>query len=293
MKYAFYLGCTIPARSRNYELSARKVAEKLDIELVDIDDFICCGFPMKAGDQICSEVMAAYNLSIAQEKGLSICTLCSSCASALSEAAHHLAKNDLAREKVNKELSKVGLEYRGGVKVRHFARILFEEIEEEKIKKQFIRDLCDLRIAAHYGCHYLKPSEIHDDFDNVEDPKSIETLVSLTGAKIIDYPGKKRCCGGPVLPVDEKLALSVSKEKLDDLSKTDADALCLVCPFCSVMYDGNQKSIESEYGVSYNLPVLYLTQILGLAMGVDRKELGLNMNVVKTKDLLSKYFPKE
>ena len=293
MKYAFYLGCTIPARSRNYELSARKVAEKLDIELVDIDDFICCGFPMKAGDQISSEVMAAYNLSIAQEKGLSICTLCSSCASALSEAAHHLAKNDLAREQVNKELSKVGLEYRGGVKVRHFARILFEEIEEEKIKKQFTRDLSDLRIAAHYGCHYLKPSEIHDDFDNVEDPKSIETLVSLTGAKIIDYPGKKRCCGGPVLPVDEKLALSVSKEKLDDLSKTDADALCLVCPFCSVMYDGNQKSIESEYGVSYNLPVLYLTQILGLAMGVDRKELGLNMNVVKTKDLLSKYFPKE
>ncbi|MBC8460879.1 MAG: CoB--CoM heterodisulfide reductase iron-sulfur subunit B family protein [Deltaproteobacteria bacterium] len=293
MKYAFYLGCTIPARSRNYELSARKVAEKLDIELVDIDDFICCGFPMKAGDQISSEVMAAYNLSIAQEKGLSICTLCSSCASALSEAAHKLAKNDLAREQVNKELSKVGLEYRGGVKVRHFARILFEEIEEEKIKEQFLRDLSDLSIAAHYGCHYLKPSEIHDDFDNVEDPKSIETLVSLTGAKIIDYPGKKRCCGGPVLPVDEKLALSVSKEKLDDLSKTDADALCLVCPFCSVMYDGNQKSIESEYGVSYNLPVLYLTQILGLAMGVDRKELGLNMNVVKTKDLLSKYFPKE
>ena len=293
MKYAFYLGCTIPARSRNYELSARKVAEKLDIELVDIDDFICCGFPMKAGDQISSEVMAAYNLSIAQEKGLSICTLCSSCASALSEAAHHLAKNDLAREKVNKELSKVGLEYRGGVKVRHFARILFEEIEEEKIKEQFLRDLSDLSIAAHYGCHYLKPSEIHDDFDNVEDPKSIETLVSLTGAKIIDYPGKKRCCGGPVLPVDEKLALSVSKEKLDDLSKTDADALCLVCPFCSVMYDGNQKSIESEYGVSYNLPVLYLTQILGLAMGVDRKELGLNMNVVKTKNLLLRYFPKE
>ena len=96
-----------------------------------------------------------------------------------------------------------------------------------------------------------------------------------------------------MLPVDEKLALSVSKEKLDDLSKTDADALCLVCPFCAVMYDGNQKGIESGYGVSYNLPVLYLTQILGLAMGFDRKELGLNMNVVKTKDLLSKYFPKE
>ncbi len=293
MKYAFFLGCTIPARSRNYELSARKIAEKLGIELVNIDDFICCGFPMKTGDQISYEVMAAYNLSIAKEKGLSICTLCSSCASALTEAAHNLAKNDLTRELVNKELSKVGLEYGSGVKVRHFARILFEEIEEEKIKKQFLRDLSDLSIAVHYGCHYLKPSNIHDGFDDVEDPKSIETLVALTGAKVIDYPSKKLCCGGPVLPVDEKVALSVSREKLDDISKTDANALCLVCPFCSVMYDDNQKSIESEYSVSYDLPVLYLTQVLGLAMGFDRKELGLNMNVVKTKNLLSKYFPEE
>jgi heterodisulfide reductase subunit B len=85
----------------------------------------------------------------------------------------------------------------------------------------------------------------------------------------------------------------VAKEKLDDLADAGADALCLVCPFCSVMYDGNQKSIESEFGTNYSLPVLYLTQILGLAMGFDRKELGLNMNIVKTKELLSKYFPKE
>lgn len=290
MQYALFLGCTIPARSRNYELSARKVAEKLGIELVDVDEFICCGFPMKASDQMSSDVMAAYNLCLAQEQGLDICTLCSSCSSALTEVAYHLSKDGPARGLVNENLSRAGLKYKSNVKVRHFARLLFEEIGAEKIEGHFEKDLSNLSIAVHYGCHYLKPSEIHDGFDEVEDPKSIDALVGLTGAKVIDYPGKNRCCGGPVLPVDENVALSVTKGKLDDISKTDADALCLVCPFCSVMYDGNQKGIESEYGVSYNLPVLYLTQILGLAMGFDRKALGLNINVVKAKALLAQYF---
>jgi heterodisulfide reductase subunit B len=293
MKYAFFLGCTIPARSRNYELSARKVADKLDIEMVDVKEFICCGFPIKASDQKSSEIMAAYNLCLAQEKDLDILTLCSSCGSALTEAAHHLSEDGNARDEVNEHLSGAGLKYEGNVKVRHFARILFEDIGEDKIKEHLQRDLSDLKVAIHYGCHYLKPSDIYDGFDEVEAPRSLDELVQLSGARVIDYPGKLKCCGGPVLPVDENVALSVTKEKLDNIAGTDANAMCLVCPFCSVMYDSNQKSIESEYDTSYDLPVLYLTQILGLAMGFDRKALGLNMNVVKTKKLLSKYFPKE
>jgi heterodisulfide reductase subunit B len=293
MKYAFFLGCTIPARSRNYELSARKVAEKLGIELVDVDEFMCCGFPVKASDHSAAEVMGAYNIALAQKKGLDVCVLCSSCASQLTEVAHQLSTEDGARQRVNKELSRVGLEVGSGVKVRHFARVLLEEVGAKQMAAHLERDLSDLKIAVHYGCHYLKPSEIYAGFDAVEDPKSLETIVALTGAEVIDYPGKKTCCGGPVLPVDENVALSVAKEKLDDVVDAGANAMCLVCPFCSVMYDGNQKSIESEFETSYGLPVLYLTQILGLAMGFGRKELGLNMNVVKTKTLLSKYLEKE
>jgi heterodisulfide reductase subunit B2 len=293
MKYAFFLGCTIPARSRNYELSARKVADKLNIELVDVKEFICCGFPIKASDQRSSEIMAAYNLCLAQEKELDILTLCSSCGSALTEAAHHLSEDGNARDEVNERLAGAGLKYEGNVKVRHFARVLFEDIGEDKIKEHLQKDLSDLKVAIHYGCHYLKPSEIYDGFDQVEAPRSLDELVQLTGAEVVDYRGKKKCCGGPVLPVDENVALSVTKEKLDNIAETDANAMCLVCPFCSVMYDSNQKSIESEYDTTYNLPVLYLTQILGIAMGFDRKALGLNMNVVKTKDLLFKYFEKK
>ena len=288
MKYAFFLGCTIPARARNYEISARKVAEKLGIELVDIERFMCCGFPIKAADLDSSELLAAYNLCLAQERGMDICALCSSCTSALGEVAHRLSLDERRRDQINERLSAVGLEYKRSPRVRHFARVLFEEVGEEKIKAHFQKDLSGLKIASHYGCHYLKPSEVHDHFDDVEDPDSLDALVALTGAEVVDYPVKKKCCGGPVLPVDENVALSVTKEKLESLRDAGADALCLVCPFCSVMYDGNQKSIESKYDTSFKLPVLYLTQILGLSMGFGRKELGLNMNVVKTKELTAK-----
>ncbi len=290
MTYALFLGCTIPARSRNYELSARKVADKLGMELVDLDKFICCGFPIKNSDHRSSLILAAYNLALAQERKLDICTLCSSCTSALAEVEHLLAAEEDTRNEVNEALSRVGLRYDGRTKVRHFARILYEEIGAEEIKRHISKSLDALSIAVHYGCHYLKPSEVFDHFDEVEDPQSLDALVALTGASVIDYPGKKRCCGGPILPVDEKTAISVAKEKLGDMADAGADAMCLICPFCSVMYDDNQKSIESEFGETYKLPVLYLPQLLGLAMGFHRKELGLNLNVVKTKELLSRYF---
>ncbi|MFZ7110575.1 MAG: CoB--CoM heterodisulfide reductase iron-sulfur subunit B family protein [Desulfatiglandales bacterium] len=285
MKYALFLGCTIPARSRNYELSARKVAEKLGIELVDVEQFICCGFPVKSAELKSAMVLGAYNLALAQEKGLNICALCSSCTSALTEAAHHLSNDREMREEINESLARVGLHYEGGVKVRHFARVLYEEVGLDEIKKHVTTSLKGLKVASHYGCHYLKPSEIYDSFDNLEDPFTLDNLVAVTGAEVVDYANKIRCCGGPVLPVNEQTSLSVAKQKLDDILAAGANVINLICPFCSVMYDSNQKGIESEFGATYQIPVLFLTQILGMAMGFERKEIGLNLNVVKTKDI--------
>ncbi|MBW2304158.1 MAG: CoB--CoM heterodisulfide reductase iron-sulfur subunit B family protein [Deltaproteobacteria bacterium] len=285
MKYALFLGCTIPARSRNYELSARKVAEELGIELVDIERFICCGFPVKSAELKSGLLLGAYNLALAQERGLDVCALCSSCTSALTEAAHLLEQEGALREEINEGLARVGLKYEGGVKVRHFARILFKEVGLEEIRKHLKRSLKGFKVASHYGCHYLKPSDIYEGFDNPEIPVSLDRLVALTGAEVVDYANKTRCCGGPVLPVDEKTSLSVAKQKLDDIKAAGANVINLVCPFCSVMYDSNQKGIQSQFDAEYNIPVLYMTQILGMAMGFERKEIGLNLNVVKTKGL--------
>lgn len=288
MSYALFLGCTIPARARNYELSARKVAEGLGLSLADVPEFMCCGFPIKASDRHAAELMGAYNLALAERSGLDVCVLCSSCGSALTEVSHELRLDGDAMARVNSVLGESGLKFTGKARVRHLARVLFEEVGSEEVGKKISRPLKGLRVAVHYGCHYLKPSEIYEGFDQAESPSTIDALVALTGAELVDYPAKKQCCGGPILPVDDKVAMAVARDKLDELSRAKVDALCLVCPFCSVMYDGNQKGIEASFGRSYGIPVLYLTQILGLAMGMDAKELGFSMNVVKTKDLLER-----
>jgi heterodisulfide reductase subunit B len=289
MKFALFLGCTVPARARNYELSARRVASVFGIELIDLEEFGCCGFPVKSLNRETTHLLAARALSIASSAKLDICTLCSACTGVLTEVARELEHEGEERENVNKKLKSIGREYNGGVKVKHISRILFEDIGVDNIRQKIKRDISGLRIAPHYGCHFLKPKEIYDEFDDPEDPRSLDELISAAGATPIDYEGKKQCCGGGILAMDENIALSLAGEKIDHISTDGANCMCLVCPFCAVMYDDNQRKISARANKEYNLPVLYYTQVLGLAMDMDPKEeLGLQFNKIKTKELLSK-----
>jgi heterodisulfide reductase subunit B len=288
MKYAFFLGCTIPARSRQYEISTRKVAKAFDIDLVDIEDFSCCGFPVKAVNQDTAMLMAARNLVLAEEKGLDICAMCSACSSVLTETNHLLKTNREIRDKVNKGLKEVGVRpFDGTIEVRHFSRILFENVGLQKIEKKIQKKLKGLKLANHYGCHYLKPSEVFDGFDDPENPHTLNELVKITGAEVVDYKNYKLCCGGAVLAIDEKASLSIANEKLHNIKEAQADAINLICPFCSVMYDDNQNTIAENFKETYEVPVLYYPQLLGLALGMDPKELGLQLNKIKTKNLLN------
>ncbi len=286
MKYAFYLGCTVPIRTPNYEMSARRVAEKAGIELVDIIQFTCCGFPIKAVSVNTVMVMAAYNLALAEEMALDICTLCSACTSVLTETVHKLNNDKHLKKKINKQLEKIGKRYEGKVKVKHFARILYEDIGIEKLKKLVSKPLDELTFTAHYGCHYIKPSEIYDNFDNPEKPVSIDRMIEVTGAQAVDYDEKNLCCGGGILGIDESVALKMTSQKLENAK--DADAMVLICPFCSVMYEANQKRVNKLFSSEINLPVLFLPQILGLSMGIPETELGFKFNKVKTKNLLQR-----
>ena len=285
MIYSLFLGCTIPARSRNYEISARSIAPRLDIEFVDIEEFSCCGFPLEASDEMGAVLLAARNLCLAEEKGLDICVLCSACASTLTKTAHHLREDRELRDEVNRELLKIGKAYKGTSTVKHFARVLLEDVGLERMKNEVTRDLKGLRVATHYGCHYLKPSYIYEGFDDPQDAQSIELILEAVGATNVQYRRKKDCCGGPVLLTDEELALAITKDKLLNIKEAGVDCMNLVCPFCSLMFDSNQKGIEAQFGDEFKIPVLYLPQIIGLAMGMGRKELGLNMNSGSTKEL--------
>jgi len=189
------------------------------------------------------------------------------------------------RKQVNRELAKIGKEYEGPLRVKHFARIVLEDVTLERIKKEIKRDLKGLKVATHYGCHYLKPSYIYEGFDDPQDAQTLELILDAVGVSNIQYRRKKDCCGGPVLLSDEEIALSVAREKLQCVKETEAECMNLVCPFCSLMFDANQKGIETRFESEFNIPVLYLPQIIGLAMGLGRKELGLNLNSVNTKEL--------
>lgn len=290
MKYALFPGCTVLGRSRNYEMATRAVARCLDIELIDDDEFECCGFPVKSISYNTYHDLAARNIFVAESKGLDICTLCSACTGTLTEINKHL--NDKFEEKARTlaRLKKAGMEYRIGnnIKVKHFVRILYEDIGVEKIKRLVKKPMDKLVFAAHYGCHYFKPSEIYDQFEDPENPRTLDELILATGAHIVNYTEKLRCCGAGVMAMNEDVAYILTHAKLDDLSNYQIDGMVLMCPFCSVMYDDNQRKIEQKFQKRYNLPVLFYPQLLGLALGLEPKVLGLQMNRVSTKVLLEK-----
>lgn len=290
MKYALFLGCTIPVRGQNYEMSARKVAEAIGIEFVDIDEFGCCGFPVKSTDTKATILLAARNLAFASREGLEICTLCNACTGVLTETAKELDHDEKLRNNINEELKQIGLEYKAGTKIRHFSRILFEDFGPEEISKKITTDMSSFTFSIHYGCHYIRPQSLYDGFENSENPVTVEKLTEATGASVQDYKGKLECCGGAILGVEQEIALKMAGKKIGNITKLNTvDAMITICPFCTIMYDDNQKKIEEVLEKEFNLPVLYYPQVLGLAMGLNPKELGFRLNKVKTKGLLQKY----
>jgi heterodisulfide reductase subunit B len=285
VKAAFFLGCTVPVRAQNYELSARRVAQEFGLEIQDLDGLGCCGYPIGGVSGKASLWMAARSLALAERENVELVALCSACAANLAEARLELEHDDV-RQQAQKALDALGLTYKGTARVRHFARYLYEEVGPEKVEAAVQRPLDQLALAVHYGCHYTKPSRAHQGPDEPEAPHSLDELVTATGARTVPHPYALSCCGGGVLAVREATALAMAQAKLDGVTQLEANALVSICPFCSVMYEGNQRVLEKKVGRSYNLPVLYLSQVIGLSLGLDPKELGLKQNRVKPKALL-------
>jgi heterodisulfide reductase subunit B len=295
MRFALYLGCTVPVRAMNYEIAARRTAERLGIEFVDVDGFGCCGYPTKALSWKAALLMMANTLALAEEQGLDICTLCSACTSTLVEANKRLQQDDALRARINEQLAETtGRRYQGTITVRHYARILYEEIGLEQLREQValarsrreIADLSSFGFAAHYGCHYLKPAHIYDGFDDPENPHTLGDLIEVTGARLVHYDEEDGCCGGGLLAIDQEMALAIAKSKLDHIQVRGADGMIVICPFCDIMYEINQRSIERQFDVTYRLPVLYYPQLLGLALGFKPDELGFRLNRVKARKVI-------
>jgi len=286
VRAGLFLGCTVPVRAQNYEASLRRIAPGLGIDVVDLTGAGCCGYPVQSVSRRAALVMAARNLAIARRQDLDVVVLCSACGGSLKEAAHLLDADGRLREETNRALEGEGLSYEPGSRVRHVAEVLVHEVGIERIRAAVTRPLAGIRVAVHYGCHYLRPREIHAPGEDPEAPSTLDELVRATGAESLDYAGRLGCCGGGILGIDEQTALAITRRKLDAVA--GADAVVVVCPFCSVMLEGNQKRIEKAAGREYKLPVVYYPQLLGLAMGFGADDLGFSQNRIKAAELLSR-----
>ncbi len=281
MKYAFFVGCTTLSRLPGYEKSARRVAEALGVELLDMPGSGCCGTTyLETLDHVTGLAVAARNIAIAEEMGLDIVTICNGCMEVLTKANKTLKEDPALRDEVNEVLAEAGKEFKGTVEVKHYVRMLREDVGLDAIKESMGKSLGGLRVASHYGCHMLKPREILMS-DDPENPTVMDDLVATTGAEPIDYPNKLECCAGPVMGVRENVTWSVGLDKVETVKRL-GDALVTACPFCYLTYERCQLMQDENP----NLPVLHIPQLLGLAMGLDTDELGIGHNKVPSTVVL-------
>ncbi len=287
-RVAVYWGCVIPTIQYAYEMSVREVLPKLGVELVDLEDASCCGLPVRSVNAYASVYLAARNRAVAEKTGLeNLLVPCSGCHLSLSEAKEYLSGDEELRRKVDSLLGEEGLELKDSVRVWHTIDFLHDFIGEEKVRRSVKRQLKGLRFAPHYGCHILRPSS-WERVDNSEDPRKLDDLLAWLGAEGVDYPEKLDCCGCLLLLSQPDAAFSFAGLKLKALKELGVDGLVDCCPSCHMMFDMRQKSLAATVGAKLDVPVLYYTQLLGLAMGIDMERLGLQLNRSPVDEILQK-----
>jgi len=287
-EFALFLGCTIPARQPSYELSARKALTKLGIELVDLANMTCCAPPpVESIDLKTSLSVAAYNICLAEEADLNLITLCAGCFQSLAKTNAMLKADKHLKAKINGILSHAGKEFEGSKEVKHYIQVLVNDIGIKRIRQNVSKPLSNLKVAAFYGCHVLRPSELLK-FDDPERPHILDDLIKALGAKSVEYRNKLKCCGGLLRGFSDELALNLARDKLVNTSKVGADCVATLCPFCFIALDIGQVQLRSKRKEIYDMPVLHYSELLAIALGIDPKELVLETHKIKTDKVIAK-----
>jgi len=271
-KFAFFPGCLIPVRFPGMEASIRRSFSKLGVELVDLEGSSCCPDPIyfKSKDKLSWVTVAARNLCLAEEKGVDVVTNCSGCTATLSEA-YHLLEDESLRAKVNNRLKKIGKEYKRTSRVRHCATLLRDEIGYEAIREAVVRPLEGLKVAIHYGCHLLKPSQVMN-VDDPNNPTIMENLIAALGADHVRHKNWHLCCGKAC--TTEDLPGDMMCDLLRTVQEEEAELLCLICPTCFTQFDHGQMKVAKKYNEDFHTPPLYYFQLLAYALGFPFESLG-------------------
>lgn len=290
MEFAMFLGCTIPLKLPHFEKAFRQVANILNVKLKEMEGVSCCPEPVAMQSLNIDTWMAlgARNLSIAEKMGLDVLTICSGCYETLKTVSVLLEEDREYLEKINSILKKINYSYTGKTKVYHFVEIFAQPEWLNKIKNLVVKPLDDLNLAVHYGCHLIRPSKIMR-FDHPEKPEKIDIILETLGAKTIDFASKLECCGYCARLQDE-IGEKLVEDKMTELCELeeDVDALIAVCPACVTQYDRKEKIISRRTGKDLDIPVLYLPEMMAIALGIELEDLSLKNRSVKPTKLIEK-----
>ncbi len=286
MNYAFYPGCSLDATAWDFDKSTRAVCKALGIELTDIPGWVCCGStPAHASNASLAVALPVFNLQKAQEMGCDgVLTVCASCYARLRTANHKVTKDPEERERAARITEKP---YDGSLPVRHLLDVLIHEVGTRELRKKVQARLKGLRVACYYGCLLSRPPEVVA-FEDAENPKSMEELLKAAGAEGIDWPYKTECCGASIALSNPAMTNRLGHRLLAMAEQAGADCVAVACPLCQMNLDLRQADIKKAHGGVNGLPVVYITQILGLALGLTPDELGLGALTVDAKVLLEK-----
>ncbi len=291
LEFSLYPGCVASTREIGYELAFRSVFEKLDIKLNKVDDFSCCqpACLVHSIDYVKGLALTSRNLAVAEELGLPIMTLCSSCYGNLSRAKYLLDNNPELKEDVNNLLGKAGREYKGTIQIEHVITSLYNDYTIEELRKKSVKPLEGLNVAPFYGCHIFMPAK-YSGFDDPEHPKKLDELIRATGAESLDYPEKTSCCigcGSFFGEVSEEASVKLVKNILTGAAEKNADCIVTTCPFCIMQLEIGQIKLR-ESDLDFNMPILHYVDLLGLSMGFEADELGFNLRRLNMDPVLSK-----
>ncbi len=289
LRYAFYTGCSAKGVAPELYNSTKLVAEKLGMELIELEAATCCGAgAVQEKDEFLALTINARNLALAEELGLDLLTICNTCTVMLRETKFKLDNDPELKNAVNEVLKEAGLEYKGNSEVTHFLWELIDGVGLEKIKEMVVRPLKEFKIAPFYGCHIIRPPYLigYEDPDN---PKSIEMLIEVLGGSPTDHEAKLACCGfHSFWSAEDKVTLKLTAMDAESAKKEKADFMVTPCPLCHTQLDAMQPEAEERIGTQIGMPILHLPQMIGLAIGFKPDELGLNKHIVSTAEIVQK-----
>ena len=287
MKYSYMPGCSLLSTARGYDTSARAVIRELGSELIELEDWNCCGAnALESVSYLLSVAMPARNLALAEALNRDLVTSCSSCFLNLFKVNHRLKREPELRKKLDAILGAAGLRYQGKTRVRHLLDVVANDIGVEAVTKRVERKLSGLKVVPYYGCQTVRP---YGEYDGPYLPNSMDKLIEAVGAETYPYLWKTICCGG-VLMTTEK---SIGRKLVADLlaAAKGADCIVTVCPMCQMNLDAYQGEAAAELGMKVRIPVLFLTQLIGLAFNLPEKDLLLGQNIASVRGLLRQLQP--